>query len=215
MQNKKSSLIKDALALCIIAFVAAITLGFVYEITKGPIADQEAKIKAAAYKAVYEQAALVDDKNEELNNKVASAEEFLTANGFNESSINEACIAKDASGAAIGYVMTVTSHAGYGGDIKFSMGVKPDGTLTKVEILAISETAGLGMRATEDEFKGQFTEKKVDAFTVVKGSAASDSEISAISGATVTSDAVTNTVNAGLAFANELLKDGIGGVAHE
>lgn len=217
MQNKKSSILKDAFALFAITLVAALALGFVYEITKDIIAKREAEAKAQAYAAVYAQAALVDDKNEDLNNKVADSKDFLTSNGFSSTTIEEVCVAKDSNGNAIGYVMTITSHAGYGGDIKFSMGVKADGTLTKIEILSISETAGLGMKAQEEPFKGQFTEVNADQFTVIKNNAtkSSPSEINAISGATVTSKAITDTVNAGLAFAGELMNEGIGGVVRE
>ncbi len=217
MQSKKSSLMKDAFALFAITLVAALSLGFVYEITKDIIAKREAEAKAQAYAAVYAEAALVDDKNEELNSMVASSADFLTENGFTDTTINEVCIAKDSNGNAIGYVMTITSHAGYGGDIKFSMGVKADGTLTKIEILQISETAGLGMKALEEPFKSQFTEVNADQLTVIKAAAdkSSPSEINAISGATVTSNAITNTVNAGLAFAGELMNEGIGGVVRE
>ncbi len=215
--QKKSTLFKDAFALFAITLVAAVALGFVYEITKGPIAKAAAEAKAKAYAAVYAEAALVDDTNEELNNKVAKAGEFFEQNGFNASTLDEVCIAKDASGKAIGYVMTITSNAGYGGDIKFSLGIKADGTLTKIEILQISETKGLGSRATEDEFKGQFSEVNTDSFTLIKNGQekAGDFEINAISGATVTSTAVTETVNAALAFASELLNEGIGGVVSE
>ncbi|MDD5934205.1 MAG: RnfABCDGE type electron transport complex subunit G [Clostridiales bacterium] len=217
MQNKKSTIIKDAVALFAIALVAALALGFVYEITKGPIADAAAKAKAEAYAAVYPEAVKVDAENEELNKKVEESAEFLAANGFDSSRIDEVCIGKDANDKAIGYVMTITSTAGFGGEIKFSLGIKADGTLTKMEILEISETSGLGSKATEDEFKGQFSDVKTDAFTLIKnGEAKADNtEINAISGATITSTAVTTTVNAGLAFANELLSEGIGGVVSE
>ena len=63
MQSKKSSLMKDAFALFAITLVAALSLGFVYEITKDIIAKREAEAKAQAYAAVYAEAALVDDKN--------------------------------------------------------------------------------------------------------------------------------------------------------
>ena len=64
--------------------------------------------------------------------------------------------------------------------------------------MTISETAGLGMNATKDEFKNQFKDKQVDSFEVTKTGAAADNEIDALSGATITSKAVTRGVNAGL-----------------
>lgn len=218
MQNKKkSSIMKDALALFSITLVAALALGFVYEITKDIIAQKEAEAKAAAYFAVFAEAKVVDDTDEKLNQMVADSKEFLLTNGIEGTTIEEVCVAKDENQKAIGYVMTVTSHEGYAGDIQLSLGVRADGTLTKIEILSIKETAGLGMEAQNEKFKGQYTEVKTDAFSVIKSQAvkSSDSEINAISGATITSSAVTNSVNAGLAFAKNLLGQGIGGVVLE
>ena len=87
---------------------------------------------------------------------------------------------------------------GYGGDIQLSMGVRMDGTLNGISILSISETAGLGMNANTDAFKGQFADKNVEQFTYTKNGASADNEIDAISGATITTNAVTNGVNGGL-----------------
>ncbi len=218
MQNKKkSTIIKDAIALFAITLVAAVALGFVYEITKGPIAEAEAKAKAEAYKMVFTEAKLVDDKNEDVNARVDSSQEFLSSRGFPSSTINEVCIAKDEAGNALGFVMTLTSREGYGGDIKFTMGVKVDGTVTAIEIIGMNETQGLGAKANDESFKGQYSDKNVDAFEVIKAieSKTSDNQINAISGATITSDAVTGTVNAGLAFVKDLLENGVGGVTHE
>ncbi|MBE5960768.1 MAG: RnfABCDGE type electron transport complex subunit G [Lachnospiraceae bacterium] len=214
-ENKvKSSIIKDALALCLIALIAAVALGFVNEMTKGPIAELAAKQKAEAYQTIYPEAVQVDDANEELLAKVENSQAFLTDNGFAGVVLDEACIAMDASGNPIGYILTVTSKEGFGGDIQFSMGYTSEGTLTAIEILSISETAGLGALATEEPFKGQFAGRTEDSLTVVKSGAA-EGEINAISGATITSNAVTKAVNAGIAFANDLLANGIGGVSHE
>ena len=84
-----------------------------------------------------------------------------------------------------------------------------EGTVTGVEILSISETAGLGMRAAEEEFKGQFRNKAVDQFAVTKAGASAENEIDAISGATFTSSAVTNGVNAGICFYQSLAEGGV------
>lgn len=106
--------------------------------------------------------------------------------------------------------MNITSHEGYGGDINFSMGVSMDGTVTGVEMLSLSETAGLGMRAKRRRIsKGQFAGKIVDQFVVTKNGASAENEIDAISGATFTSKAVTNGVNAGLRFYESLKEGGI------
>ena len=107
-------------------------------------------------------------------------------------------LAKDASGNELGYAFTVTTSEGYGGDIQFAMGIMDDGTLNVISILSIGETAGLGMRANTDAFKDQFKDKKVDKFEYTKTGATADNQIDALSGATITTNAMTNGVNAGL-----------------
>lgn len=96
-------------------------------------------------------------------------------------------------------MITVTDHEGYGGDIQFSMGIAMDGTLNGISLLSISETAGLGMKAG-DILVPQFADKKVESFTYTKSGATNDSEIDAISGATITTKAIVNGVNAGLEY---------------
>ena len=56
------------------------------------------------------------------------------------------------------------------------------------------------MKAKEARFKDQFKDKKVTQFSYTKTGAASDFEIDALSGATITTKAVVNAVNAGLAY---------------
>ena len=82
--------------------------------------------------------------------------------------------------------------------IQFAMGIQDDGTLNGISILSIGETAGLGMRANTDAFKDQFKDKKVDKFEYTKTGATADNQIDALSGATITTNAMTNGVNAGL-----------------
>ena len=123
---------------------------------------------------------------------------YLNDNGFTAQTIDEIMVAEDASGETLGYAFTVTDSEGYGGDIQFAMGVQNDGTLNGISILSISETAGLGMKATTDSFKDQFKNKNVEKFTYTKTGSTSDDQIDAISGATITTNAMTNGVNAGL-----------------
>ena len=197
------SMLKDAAILFAITVIAGAILGFVYDITKAPIAQQEAKAKSEACQEVFADAAEFE--------AMTGSEDEMTAviaeGGFTKSTVNEVMKAKDASGSVLGYVITVTSHEGYGGDIKFSMGVRTDGTLNGISILSISETAGLGMRA-EEVLKPQFANKKVAQFTCTKTGAASDDQIDAISSATITSNAVIDTVNAGMYYFQTALQEG-------
>ncbi len=94
----------------------------------------------------------------------------------------------------------MTNSDGYGGDITFTIGITNDGLINGISFLSLSETAGLGMKANEPAFYDQFSEKVVQLFTVTKVGSTSDSEIDAISGATITSSAVTEGVNASVVY---------------
>jgi Na+-translocating ferredoxin:NAD+ oxidoreductase subunit G len=197
------NIIKDTFILTMITLIAGLGLGFVYEITKEPIAQQEELAKQEAYQAVFADA----DSFEAVSEADSDLQNYLLENGFEAQTINEVMEAKDESENSLGYVFNLTTSEGYGGDITFSMGVREDGTLNGIEILSISETAGLGMNADTEEFKAQFQDKLVEGFTVTKTGSSADDEIDALSGATITSNAMTEGVNAGLA-AFQYLKGG-------
>ncbi len=193
----KNKIIKDALALTLITLVAGVALGGVYEITKDPIAKQEAQAKAEAYEQVFADA--VAFENVEMDDALTKTiRDQLDQEGYKAQSIEEIMRAEDQSGETLGYAFTVVTSEGYGGDIQFSMGVQNDGTLNGISILSISETAGLGMNADTPAFKDQFVGKQVEKLQYTKNGATQDDEINAISGATVTTNAMTNGVNAGL-----------------
>lgn len=196
---KKNTILKDTLILTVITLVAGGLLGLVYEITKEPIAQQEELAKQEAYQAVFEDADSFEVCVEAEDAEIAA---YLAENGFTAQTVNEIMEAKDASGETLGYAINMTTSEGYGGDISFSMGVQIDGTMNGISILSINETAGLGMNAQKDEFKNQYSNKNVEAFEVTKTGASGDNQINAISGATITSNAVTGGVNAGLCAFN-------------
>jgi electron transport complex protein RnfG len=83
-----------------------------------------------------------------------------------------------------------------------------DGTLNGISLLSISETPGLGMRA-EEVLKPQFAEKQASVFAYTKTGAASADQIDAISGATITTNAVVEAVNAGLCYFQNVLEGGV------
>lgn len=95
----------------------------------------------------------------------------------------------------VGYVF-ITVTKGYGGDVKLMTGVGKDGTVTGVEILQLTETPGLGMKAYENFFLTQFLGKD-GSIAVVKSEAGGNS-IRAITGATITSNAVAGAINIAL-----------------
>ncbi|MCI8280389.1 MAG: RnfABCDGE type electron transport complex subunit G [Lachnospiraceae bacterium] len=200
-----NKIVKDAIIITVITLVSGCLLGLVYEITKEPIATAQYNTQQKAYQTVFEGAGTFEDY--EGFDETAAAE-VVAQSGYTENTIEGVVAAKDASGATLGYVITVTSHAGYGGDITFSVGIRSDGTVNGYSITSISETAGLGMKAKEEKFYSQFAGKNAEAFEVVKGTASSDNQIEAISGATITSRAVTNGVDAALSYFRTISEGG-------
>ena len=197
-----NKIVKNTLILSAITIVAGCLLGLVYEITKAPIAQAQENAKQEAYKTVLADAA--EFTVDETLDPAKAADALLEA-GYSGDDITEVAEAKDASGEVMGYVITVTSHEGYGGDIKISVGILSDGTVKGIEMLEISETAGLGMKADEDEFKNQFKDKQVEKFSYTKSGEDGDDKIDALRGATITTNAVTNAVDSALVYFQNVL----------
>lgn len=196
-----NKIIKNTLILTAITVVSGLLLGVVYNVTKEPIAQAQENTKQEAYRAVLADASSF----ETLDFDAESTLSLLTENGYTSDTISEVAEGKDNSGETIGYVISVQSSEAYDGTLDLSVGIATDGTVKGVEMLSISETAGLGMKADEAEFKDQYKDKNVENFTVTKTGEDGDNMIDAISGATITSNAVTNAVNSALVYyQNEL-----------
>jgi len=196
---------KPVIALTLIAAIAGVALSGVFSMTKDTIEEQELLAEAASYKEVCPEA----ETFEIDENAKAKLEELDGANWgteFGSTRVNQAFVAKNAQGETAGYALSVSSK-GFGGDVTIALGLTPDGQVTKIAFTEINETAGLGMKAQEPAFKDQF-DGKSGQLALVKGTASADNEIAAITGASVTSTAVTNAVNAGLDFYDKVLKGG-------
>lgn len=207
MAKTKSSFIKNCIALLIITLVAGLALSAVYEITKSPIAKAEESARLAAYETVYPGAVFEtpDDADVLLEGACTAVE----AAGFTGCSVSDILYANDENGTRLGYVIAAVSPNGYGGDISVAVGIDAaTNKITGFSVLSNSETAGLGARCTEDEFTSQFTGKDATSIEYVKGGGASGNQIDAISGATVTTNAVTEAVNSALVVYNSILKEG-------
>ncbi|MDU5598204.1 MAG: RnfABCDGE type electron transport complex subunit G [Lachnospiraceae bacterium] len=202
--KKQSGFIKDAIILFAITLISGLILGFVYDITKAPIAAAAKAAKNEAYAVVFPDAKDFEASDAETA-KIAETADEISGKGFGHVTIDEVVDAKDASGNNVGRVITATSKDGYNGTVQLSVGIKSDGTVVGITFLTLAETPGLGMRAGEKDFYSQYANKNTKEFKLVKGSASGDNEIAAISGSTITSSAVTNAVNAALYF-NSILE---------
>ena len=202
--KKQSGFIKDAIILFAITLISGLILGFVYDITKAPIAAAAKAAKNEAYAVVFPEAKDFEASDAETS-KIAETADEISGKGFGHVTIDEVVDAKDATGNNVGRVITATPKDGYNGTVQLSVGIKSDDTVVGITFLTLAETPGLGMRAGEKDFYSQYANKNTKEFKLVKGSASGDNEIAAISGSTITSSAVTNAVNAALYF-NSILE---------
>ena len=161
-----------AITLFLIATICTAILAVTNNVTAPKIAENNEQAEIATRQLVFEDAKSFSDVK---NGEDATYVEAL-----------------DEKGNVIGYVFT-SSSKGYGGEIRVMTGIGADGKVTGMEILAIEETAGLGMNAKKEDFRKQYVGND-GAFAVVK-SDAGENQIQALTGATITSQAVTDAVN--------------------
>lgn len=192
------AMLREAGILFAITLISGLLLGFIYELTKEPIRLQQEKAVTQACQTVFSEAASFQEISYTASSELADKE---TENGVKLGVVFEA---KDGTGETVGYVISTTSTRGYGGNIVLYTGISKDGTVKGVSILEISETAGLGMQASQ-VLVPQVKNKTVDAFSYTKNGSRADSELDAISGATITTKAFVNAVNAAIDVSKELL----------
>ncbi|MDO5547592.1 MAG: RnfABCDGE type electron transport complex subunit G [Eubacteriales bacterium] len=192
MAKQKNEYVQLGGILCGITLVVALVLGGVNAVTVGPIAANNEKTTQDALAAL-----IPDCEAEQLD-----VPEGTTADGYSATvEIASAYKMTDANGEVAGYCIEVTP-TGFGGAVDTMVGILPDGTVAGIKILSCSgETPGLGAKATEEEFYGQFAGQPADGSVKV---AKDGGEIAAITGATITSRAVTNGVDAAASYAASL-----------
>lgn len=197
-------MLKEAAILTAITLIAGLILGFVYELTKEPIRIQQEKAVQEACMAVFPGDGSIQFR--EMDYTVSdSVKNSLSEKGVKIGTVYEAL----ASGSDLaGYVIQSTSSEGYGGNIVLYVGITTEGVLNDISILEIAETPGLGMQAPK-VLVPQFHNKKAAQFTYTKTGSKSENEVDAISGATITTKAVTNAVNGALMVADELMGGGL------
>lgn len=180
--TKQNSTLKEILiptiSLFIISLVASILLAVANKVT-APKIETIAKENAAASRKIV--LPIAQDFKASKKDKISYFE------------------GKDKSGNIVGYVFTTvctSTSKGYGGDITVMTGIDKDGKVTGIELLQINETPGLGMNAKKDWFKNQF--KGMSEKIGVSKTEKTDTDIQALTSATITSKAVTSAVNVAL-----------------
>jgi len=185
------------LKLLLICVVAAAALGATYSVTKDPIAKYQEEAAKAANQAVCPEATDFVEMN---------LGDFQSQKAWDESySFITQVLQAQKDGETLAYVIKVNG-TGYGGTIAMTAGIDIKGKITAITIDSMNETAGLGAKATGEEFRSQYTGKSTEtALTVTKNDPENDTEIKALSGATITSRAVTDAINVAGAFAQAFL----------
>ena len=169
VKKKEAGPVQLVVTLFLISAICAVLLGLVNNITAGPIAAANEAATNAAMQAV-----LPADSYEQV--------EYTGGNAL----VTAVYKAGDA-----GYVVQV-APSGFGGNLDVMVGVGADGTCTGVSIISHAETSGLGANATKEDFRSQFVGKTNVAVTKDGG------DIAALTGATITSRAVCDGVNAAI-----------------
>ncbi len=109
-------------------------------------------------------------------------------------------------GQEVGYTVKTAPSSGFSGTIEVLTGISNDGNLAGMTILSHGETPGLGANATLPDFRNQYQGLSAEEDVSVAKSAPSGNEIQAITGATITSEAVTDGVNIAIETFKNLAK---------
>jgi len=171
MNKKEPDIAQLTIILGAICLVCALLLGLVNMITADPI-------KAAKQR-----------KTEQAMEAVLPADSYESV----EYTGGDALVKAVYRAGDAGYVVEVTP-SGFGGEVDLMVGVGSDGTVTGISVITHSETSGLGAKAkTDPEWGKQFIGMSGEVKVSKDGG-----KVNAITGATITSRAVSSGVTAAL-----------------
>jgi len=174
--------------LTIFCTVAAVALAKVYDITRGPIAEQERLKTLNALKAV------LPPFNNDIDRE---AREVVVGKDKKGRDIKIKFYNGRMNETPVGTAFQVIAPDGYAGDIVILMGVTPEGKVSGIEIISHKETPGLGNKITKEEWRKQFKGRSLEdgpRLAVKKDGG----EIDQFSGATISPRAVVGAVKKGL-----------------
>ncbi|QSX07980.1 RnfABCDGE type electron transport complex subunit G [Alkalibacter rhizosphaerae] len=193
-------IVRLSLVLFVIAAISALLLGATNYVTRDIIAEQirvqneQARIEVLGEADAFEQ---MDP---------AQLRSLVENLGFENPEIMEEVYIGKKSGEIIGYTFK-SLPKGYGGNITVLTGIALDGTVTGMRVVSHSETPGLGAKSTEPAFMDQFQGLSAgEPVSVIKSGTSQGNEVNAITGSTITSQGVTDGVNASIEVFGELNK---------
>lgn len=179
MANKESTFTNMVLTLFIITLAASTTLGFIYELTREPIAEAEMRKRNMAIRQV------VPDFSNQPNDesyKVAVEGDSLQVYPAKQ------------DGELTGLAVSSFTDQGFSGRIRIMVGFRPDGTINNISVLEHAETPGLGdkIEKAKSEWSSQFNGKDPEQFNLEVQKDGGD--VDAITAATISSRAYCDAV---------------------
>lgn len=179
MAKKESTFFNMVLTLLVITLVASSALGYIYELTKEPIARAKLAKKVTALQTVlpeFDNNPVEDMYEVDLKDAEEKLEFYPAVRG----------------GDKIGTAVRTFSKKGFGGIIWLMVGFDESGNILDVSVLEHKETPGLGTKMDDDKFKEQFRGKNPEEFNLeVKKDGG---EVDAITAATISSRAFSDGV---------------------
>lgn len=184
------TILMPTVVLVLICLVSTFLLAVTYDITAPLIAERAVLAEVEARQKVLPAAASFGEVQEfELAGTTSTLAPGL-----------------DENGEVVGYAIT-GDGSGYGGQVRMLVGVGLDGVVTGATPLILNETAGLGMKAEDPTFLSQLEGAK-SGISVVKNNPG-ENQIEALTGATITTDAVVSAVSRALeVFEREVVMGG-------
>jgi len=181
MAKKESTFFNMVFVLFIVAAIAGFALGYVYSITKEPIAKAKAAKIEKAIKEVLPEFDKIEKTYKVMSfdgNKPKDSLEFFKAS-------------KD--GKWVGTAVNTYTMKGFSGLIKLMVGFTPDGSIHKISVLEHKETPGLGTKMSTPKFIDQFNDKNPATFKL--GVTKDGGDVDAITAATISSRAFCDATN--------------------
>lgn len=182
------------LVLFVITAVTSSAVGFVYNITKEPIANAEQLKTLNALSEV-----LPKFNNQPNEEKIEKEIEGQKINIYTARLDNK----------IVGYAVETFSKNGFSGIIRLIVGFKPNGAIENISVLSQNETPGLGAKIAEKDskFVAQFSGKHPDSFKLIVKKDGGD--VDAITASTITSRAFTEAVDLAYKIFNEIDKEDV------
>ena len=193
--KKEGGIVQLVVVLGLITFLCALILGVINGVTKDKIAQNAVETRNAAMAEIIPDADFEDMDVNLSAEDVAAAGVSLPAGRTAAAITGVYKATKD--GADAGYCVQVTPK-GFGGVLTMIVGINADGTIAGAKVTSHSETPGLGAKSQADpnwitQYAGQAADGQLQ---VTKDGGT----INAITGATITSRAVTDGVNTAAAY---------------